>query len=1066
MVEELLRGLGYDEEPNFLRGGAGELEAAPAYGHVFRRAARELGLKGVYVLRSVERSPREPLVPVVYVCEVQSEKEAAEVHRLVWNQDVVPFLLVSSPSSVRLYSGFNHPRRTGRVGQAEAVLRVLRNLNDVSELAREGFHADRINDGTLWRTWGAKVRSEERVDWRLLDNLRRLDKWLQDEADLERDVSHALIGKYVYLHYLKDRRILSDEKLRRWGISKEQVFGRNVTVEALEAVTQRLDTWLNGSVFPLRLQGRGAPKLEHLRRVAATFQGDELQEDGSWQLHLDFKAYDFSYIPIETLSVIYQQFLHSPQGQGKQEGGRQKHASSGREAGAYYTPIPVVNFMLAELQDQRPLERGMRVLDPSCGSGAFLVQCYRQLIERELIASGAPPRPTELRELLKQSIFGVDQDADACGVTEFSLLVVMLDYIDSPDLENGTRFQLPTLRDENIFCEDFFQANSEKLALLRRKRFDWIVGNPPWKQLKSEHAGKEDENAWKWIQASAQQDMPVADNQVAQAFAWEVGCYLAPRGEVALLLPAMTLFEEPSKRFRAEFFRKHRVHSIANFSNLAEVLFAGRSRVPAAALFYSVRHPAGSLEDAAGESIAMYSPFLANQESTRPVQQGRRGGTWSLVLNASEVREVAAEEAWSGSGLAWKFAVWGSHLDRRLLGRLEREFPSLQGLEEQGYLKTSQGLELREAPSSREEEEKSEPIPEVAGKDMLDVKALEALRHIFSFPRSAIIKVAPELTHVRKGRGRLPLSVCRPPHVVVSAARNFAVYDERLLIIPPRQIGIISPTGDQALLKAIALYLNSDLASYHQFFTSTELGVKRPRATLAALRRLPMPFRQPARADLARWVELHEQLIAAEPPHEADEQGPLFSTPRSGRGEFDRLLGELNTLVYETFRMSRLERVLVEDLVRVRRELDDGRLGQTAVRPPSEPELERYGRRLKSELDAFIIGALEKRHEVAIIHDGTSGMVQVELVLRERAARGAKVMRADSQVAMEMRAARRNLQQQFSQWVYFNRNLRVFEGTKTFILKPMQRFHWTESQAMLDAAEIIADSLEGSGDSP
>ena len=72
--------------------------------------------------------------------------------------------------------------------------------------------------------------------------------------------------------------------------------------------------------------------------------GDDVR---SGQLHLDFRAYDFSQIPIETLSTIYEQFL-AIEGRSRQEG-------------AYYTPIPLVDFMLAELDSHHPLRKGMRV---------------------------------------------------------------------------------------------------------------------------------------------------------------------------------------------------------------------------------------------------------------------------------------------------------------------------------------------------------------------------------------------------------------------------------------------------------------------------------------------------------------------------------------------------------------------------------------------------------------------------------------------------------------------------------------------------------------------------------
>ena len=220
--------------------------------------------------------------------------------------------------------------------------------------------------------------------------------------------------------------------------------------------------------------------------VAATFGGDQPLGDGTWQLHLDFQAYDFSYIPIETLSVVYEQFLHaSPSEEG---------STRGKEAGAYYTPIPVVNFMLAEMEDRHPLSRGTRILDPACGSGAFLVQCYRRLIEREYPPTGDAPGPVKLRELLQEHIFGVDRDPDACSVTELSLILTLLDYCDPPDLEDNKRIKLPSLRDVNIFHANFFDENSKLHSFLSRRKFDWVIGNPPWKKLNPKKLSLQDQS--------------------------------------------------------------------------------------------------------------------------------------------------------------------------------------------------------------------------------------------------------------------------------------------------------------------------------------------------------------------------------------------------------------------------------------------------------------------------------------------------------------------------------------------------------------------------------------------
>ena len=1050
---DLLKKLDYDGSPNFLRAGGGEFESALAYGHIFRLAAKKRKLKGVYTLRSPRAEGATPVIPVVYVCEADSDLEADQTHRLVWNQDVVPFLIVQTPRRVRVYSGFQHEHR--KDGTAKP-LRVFEMPTDLAALV-ENFGAEAIDSGALWGQWGQEVRPEGRVDWRLLESLTSLDRWLQgEEAGLAPHISHALIGKYVYLHYLRDRDILSDRKLKSWGLTKEDIFGRRATLGSFQRLTGHLDQWLNGAVFPIDFSSTGAPTEKHLQWVAGTFGGDEVREDRSWQLHLDFNAYDFSYIPIETLSVVYEQFLHTTLG---------TETSRGKEAGAYYTPIPVVNFMLSEVSERVPLRPGMKVLDPSCGSGAFLVQCYRRLIEATFPPGRSnKPSPVALRELLEQSIFGIDRDADACGITELSLAITLLDYIDTPDLENDKRVKLPSLRNRNIFHADFFAAGPSLIKALGKHKFDWVVGNPPWKKLVSNKISEVDRPTWESMDRQKHSARPIGDNQVAQAFVWESGELVAANGEVALLLPGMTLFEDPSRSFRASFLRKFQVVTVANFSNLTEVLFAGRSRVPAAAFFYRRRKDGIDPERQGTEYIRTYSPMVANQEPTRPVGKGRRTETWSLTLNSSEVRDILLSRVVDGDARPWKFALWGSHLDEALLDRLRRRFLSLRDLEARGDFIVSEGLQLRKNANPRDENaEAVEHLPEVTGKSRLNPSALKEARNVFVFPALALENVGAEISYARKGRASLPLRVSNPPHVIIGAARHYAVYTEDYLIVPARQIGLIAKESNKDVLKAVSLFLSSDFAFYHQFFVSTQFGIKRDVATLDALRDIPLPVATLSASDLLPWKRLHARLVAASRRQWAADEGGLFSI-RFAAGEavepLPALLKELNRLVADCLGLRDRERALIEDLVHVRLELNDGKLGPAAVSPPDKDQMRGYAERLKADLDTFIEGELARRHQVAIIFDNLSAMIQVDLT-NAKHAKEVIVLSANAAEAATLRSTRARLRKQWSQWVYFDRDLRVFEGTRIYLLKPMQRFHWTESQAMLDAGEILAETLAG-----
>jgi len=1054
-IAEFLDELGYRKSPYFLSRNRKALSTAPDFGHVFRLAKASLGLQGVYTLQPSTTSPVS-VVPTVYVCRAESESRAEEIHRLVWNQDVVPFVIVHTPAGVRLYSGFRHTRSTD--GGTAGILEPLTDFDDLSTLI-EDFHAESINSGRLWENRAKDVTPQNRVDWKLLDNLRTLDGILRDDG-LSREVSHALIGKYVYLHYLRDRSILSQKKLDRWRIKKESVFGRNATVGGLKNVVHRLDDWLNGGVFPLKFGGKNAPKQDHVRQVAAVFSGDVLSEGGDRQLSLDFEAYNFSYIPIETLSVVYEQFLHLPD-----DG---KKTTPGQDSCAYYTPIPVVNLMLAELEERKPFNRGMRVFDPSCGSGAFLVQCYRRLIEKEF-PPGTQPKPRQLRELLQESVFGIDVEADACNVTELSLTLTLLDYVDPPDLEGRgqSQFKLPALRNKNIVEGNFF-CDADVARLPLERGFDWIIGNPPWKKLNPKNLKKHEPPVWDWMQVNEKQ-RPVGGYQAARAFAWRVLDLLSSKGEAGMFLPAMTLFENPAKTYRSEFFQQTRVNTVVNFSNLAEILSGKRFRVPSAAFFYQLRSE-GEPSPTDGEFVRTFSPLVANQEPTRRKATGQLNESWSIVINASEIRDIPTGRLIGGDALPWKLATWGSTLDLRLLRKLERRFPSVRDLARRGDLVLSEGLQLRSAPSGTSDET-VERVVGIRERNTLDMKQLRKLRHVFAVPVPAVCQIDPKLQYARKGRGELPLSVCHPPHIIVSAARNFAIYTDKYLVVPPRQIGITSRSNDEQFLKALSLYLSSDFAFYHQFLTSTQFGVQRGRATLNALRRMPIAIADLTKRQLQRWVDLHSQLAQTSPRSLKDDGGTgtnetrqLSLLPEEDTSETqNRLLTELNELVEDSLHLDGAESAMIRDLVEVRLALNDGKTGSAAVRVPRKNEIESYAKRLQAELDDFVAGELPKRHNVSVVHDEHSGMIVIDFVPAQKAKPRVFVLKADQPTAKQLEKTRRRLREQRAQWVYFDRNLRIYEGRKTFVFKPMQRFHWTESQAMIDAREIIAETLQGGG---
>jgi hypothetical protein len=1051
--------LGYAESPNYLH--AGDLEERPfsGFSHVYRKAREQCGLQGVYLL-SDPRARSKSEIPVVFYCKAENEPAASRIHRRVWNQGVVPFVLVETPKTLRLYSGFRFDPRAAD-GHERGVLAASVAFNEVSERL-QAFRAEAIDSGAVWDRWGQEADPRSRVDRSLLAELEKLEMELR-KSGLERETAHALIGKFVYLKYLRDRQILSNRKLAKWHLDVDSVFSHRATLKAFREVNTRLDGWLNGSVFSLP---DDAIQARHLQLVASVFAGGT----SKGQLALNLEIYDFSFIPIETLSVIYEQFLHADEEVKKDEAeeveeGRasqderflgsatEEGKSRGRRTGAYYTPIPLVNYMLGELEAHRPLQEEMCVLDPSCGSGAFLVQCYRALIEKVL--TKGPVRPVELRELLTKHVFGVDRDEDACRMAEMSLILTLLDYTTPPDLETSPQFKLPLLRGRNIFCADFFDPDSQWTRKRPHLKVDWLVGNPPWREV--ERDKKEDRHALEWIQRNAER-YPTGGNQVAEAFVWHSLPLLNADAAAALLMPAMTLFKMESTRFRARFFETVYAWSVTNLANLAYVLFSGRSQAPALALFFEPRadtSPGPSTE----ESILTFAPILTNQRAGRAQrkrQSKERGNvrtdrakrkyqskeTWSVVVNGAELRELRMATVIDGDFRPWKVAMWGSFRDSKLLRNLAVRFPSsLADVGKALELHIHEGFQLRRGGAD------TEPMPQLAGLRQIDFSKLKNCGRIFTFPTSAFSTIPEELANVRKGRGELPWLVSTPPHVIVDASRRFAVYNSaEFIAVPSRKIGISvpEPASERArdLLKALALYLSSDFCRYQQFFTTPEWGVRTSLATLDALRDIPVALGELTDAELRDWAALQESMAA--------ETGAGIPPSKES-------LSEVDARVYQTLGLIPSERILVEDFVRWNMQLVKGKVPSQVVAPPSDPAIDAYLTLLRSELDEFVGRDAGLSHDLNVVRSKTSAMLVVRLL--RGTPRSPIVVKAGDVTAVELERTREHLLRRHSQWLYFERSLKIYQDGAMYFFKPLEAIHWTRRQAILDAGEIVAETL-------
>ncbi|MDR2706996.1 MAG: N-6 DNA methylase, partial [Planctomycetaceae bacterium] len=896
------------------------------FAHIFERAAQSCNLKGVYTCREKQS---EHTIPVVYICEAEAETEAQEIHKKVWNQNSVPFVIVVSPKVIRVYNGF----RFDRNGHKNLLENIQWNeiQTKLKSLSRESIDNGEIWHSELWKKGPAN--QSKRLDVQLLKNLNDLGNELKSEK-LDLETAHGLIGKYVYLRYLRDRQILSDKRLENWRIEPDKIFTDKAQIKSFKKLNDILQEKLNGSIFPLQNENKSKHirfDEKHLQLVAGTFFGNNPSQ-GQRAL---FDLYDFAFIPTELLSVIYEQFLHQndkdKNDQGKDQNDR------GKDKGAYYTPLPLVNFVLNELEEKKPLTEKMRILDPSCGSGAFLVQTYRNLIRKALQKSRKKElTPQELKNLLTEHIFGIDIDRDACRVTQLGLLLTLLDNLKPSYPFSDGRFLLPKL-DNNIIESDTFDMTNEILQQFKDKKFDWIVGNPPWKKLDQESLAGE------WIKTN-KKEHPVS-NSIAEAFLWRSLDFADDNTVIGLLMPAMSLFNKRNQKgdFRQSFFSRCGVWTIANFANLRQHLFAN-AKASCAAFFF---RPEKKTES----DILTYCPLRINQAINR-------NNVWNIIVNSSEIKYVSNIEAATGDPLVWKTAIWGSHRDLNLLKKIACGFESFEEFAKKQNIKVHEGPQLRTINSS----EPVEYLPELCGQYTINVKELKNTRHVFIFPKDAFEVINKEFCYLRKRDGNKCLEICRPPHIFIDDARRVVIYSDDFFVIPPRQIGISGEDNNRLLMKAIALYLSSNFVRYHQFFLATQWGIDRKIAILDTLKKLPVPFIKMSEKDIKEWSDIYEQL-------QNNAKSKQFSQEKQ-----DSLLFNANKRINKILGLRDSEQLLIIDFLKYKMNLIDGGIDNNLITCCDKYLLTNYAGQLKKSLDSFFDKEDNIHHDVTVLSTNNESM--------------------------------------------------------------------------------------------
>ncbi len=335
------------------------------------------------------------------------------------------------------------------------------------------------------------------------------------------------IDRIIFLRMCEDRGIETYGQL-------QALLNGTKTYARLNYLYGLADDKYNSGLFHFRAERDRAEPPDDL--TPALIIDDKVLKEIIRFLYYPESPYEFSVLGSDILGNVYEQFLGkvirlTPKHQAKVE----DKPEVKKAGGVYYTPTYIVNYIventLGKLCNGKNPKQivNLRILDPACGSGSFLIGAYSYLLDyhrdwyvehflpsrdfrgkiparalRSLVPGPRPQIPIyqgpggqwwlttqEKKRILLNNIYGVDIDSQAVEVTKLNLLLKVLEGESQDTLESQQKLwrerALPDLGD-NIKCgnsligPDFY--DNQQMSLLAEEEryrinvFDWETEFP------------------------------------------------------------------------------------------------------------------------------------------------------------------------------------------------------------------------------------------------------------------------------------------------------------------------------------------------------------------------------------------------------------------------------------------------------------------------------------------------------------------------------------------------------------------------------------------------------------
>jgi len=930
----------------------------------------------------------------------ESLMKIAKVQHNAWNYQRVLLLYVTSDTEIRIYNCFEKPINPNSDKEEDKQLKPIQlsrySIGEDLRMLELLFSRINVDSGTIWTTDSdvkKKIQRNTRVDAYLIRSMSEAAKKLKEKG-LSQAVIHSLLIRSLFILFLEDKGASRDAGLYE-SIKSDatEYFDLLKDKAATYRLFKRIQEQFNGNITSMIENEDSFVNEEHLEIIRDCF----LDGDFSHQplLFERVHLFNFKIIHLGLISEIYEHFLNEYR----------------YEKGQFYTPFALADMVLSEVLPTSKGDSDYPLLDMACGSGIFLVEGYRRLIARWKRAhEGQIISFDTLVSLLQNNVFGIDVDGTAIRVTAFSLYLTLIDQLDPKTLWNSGNHKLPYLIYDP---DDVTLKGKQGRNLWRRNTISevdvdsfptvrLVVGNPPYgtKSLSPE------------IKQYCQRENFASEYVLPFMHKATKFC---PDGEIALVFTSKVLFNTGGgyARFRKWFFKENTVRRMDNLS-----IFRKAPKSYGGSLFTGATCPV---------CVAYYTAKPANPDSTlcyySPKTFVKSNMIDGLVIDDSDVKLLPMTECQKPQSMIWKVASWGNYYGYQLIQRVSRT--SLEQYFNENNWIYGRGLNA----DSKRQDFIPSPIIGTA--------------HIARYHTDLSVAKVNDSKKYRS----IPEQLFEPSIVVFKQGQHngeiaCSLFKEKAFFTTTANALNCDREEDKKILVS---YLNSRLAKYLLFLTTSSWGVEREQIYLNELLRLPSPFEGLTAKSRKKIVECFDQIYA------------ISGDALPDRNELQRLEDSIEGELEKAFKLSEKDVVYVNDTLEFNFGIFQKGKKAKGYHRVLVSESKQYAETLLKSLSKLLEGTtlvpmvtvFESKH-----------FAPLQLVVLELKADKMKVQQGGvAEYEESLRHIDAYLWQRQSESVYSRKTLTYYNGTRVCLIKPNQKRFWSRMQAYDDAASIVNDIM-------